>query len=355
MPLPNIARQMADAIKVERQAHMAQEVVFVGGLGGCGKTMLTPIIGSLERVEIQKYNYVIEHVCTLHYLGRIADDVASALIQLQVDLDLYNMMMSREVNFRFSDLSSVFKNPGVWRYLRRLFQAGDEKVPERIRQQRPILHITMHDLLQRASTLQMALQKKVRFIHLVRHPLYMIKQLYVNFDTLLDIKDEREFSIWVQYREHRLPWFVKGWEEKYLAASKMDKAVYLLERHWDDCDWVYRAFSEEQKRQILTIPFERFVLEPWPYMKQIETLLGTSMTSSTYRQMKRQKVPRKKLADGVNLPIYMKYGWEHPQRESDEREELGVRREFARKHASQEAMDVLDRLSSDYENRWGAL
>lgn len=340
---------------IVRQNQMLESVVFVGGLGGCGKTMLTPIIGSLARVEIQKYNYVIEHICTLHYLGRVGDDVATALIRLQVDLDIYNMMMSREVNFRFKDLSSIFKNPGLWRYIRRLFQDGDEKIPERIKTERPILHITMHDLLQRAGTLLMALREKVRFIHLVRHPLYMIKQLYINFDTVLDVKNEREFSIWMQYKQYRLPWFSWGWEEKYLEANKMDKVIYLLERHWKDGERIYHAFTEEQKRQILTIPFEQYVLTPGSYMKQIEQLLGTSMTPATYRQMKKQKVPRRKLADGVNLPIYKRYGWERSQRATDEQKELEIRREFARQQASREAMEVLDRLSSDYQKRWRVL
>ncbi|OGQ05098.1 MAG: hypothetical protein A3F82_02290 [Deltaproteobacteria bacterium RIFCSPLOWO2_12_FULL_44_12] len=351
MPLPDIGRQIAEEIKIGRQARMAQEVVFVGGLGGCGKTMLTPIIGSLERVEIQKYNYVIEHVCTLHSLDRIDDDVATTLIQMQVDLDIYNMMMSRETNFRFQDLSSIFKNPGTWRYLRRLFQAGDDAIPDRIQSERPILHITMHDLMQRAGILFLALHDQVRFINLVRHPLYMVKQWYVNFDTLFDAKSSREFSIWYEYRGENLPWFVREWEEKYIAASKMDKMIWLLARHLEHCDRVYHSIPHHQTSQILTIPFEHFVLDPWPYMKQIEKLLGVHMTRRTYKEMKRQKVPRKMIAEGIDLPIYRKYGWE-PPKTLTEIEEMNRRREFVAKEASHQAMETLDRLCQEYERQY---
>lgn len=355
MPLPDIPSDFSENLKIVRQSRIAQNVVFVGGLGACGKTMLTPIVGSLERVEIQKYNYAIEHICTLHYLGRMNDDVATTLIQIQADLDIYNMMMSRETNFRFKDLSSIFKNPGTGRYICRLFQSGDENVPERIEKQKPILHITMHDLMQRAGTLLMALNESVKFINLVRHPLYMIKQWYVYCDALLDKTNDREFSIWYQYQGRSIPWFAFGWEEKYLSSNKMDKVIYLIENHLKHCEGVYNSLSERQKSQILTLSFEKFVLDPFPHMQQIEQLLGTHMTPLTYKEMKKQKVPRKRIADGISRPIYKKYGWKPSQKEVDERQELRIRREFAMQHASREAMEVLDRLSLNYEKRWNIL
>ena len=105
----------------------------------------------------------------------------------------------------------------------------------------------------------------------------------------------------------------------------------------------------------MTIPFEKFVLDPLPYMKQTEQLLQTHMTPLTHKDMKRQNVPRNKISEGVSLPIYKKYGWVPPKKNSDEKRELEVRREFAIQHASREAMDVLDRLCQDYEKRWDIL
>ena len=171
------------------------------------------------------------------------------------------------------------------------------------------------------------------------------------FDTLFDAKSSREFSIWYEYRGENLPWFVREWEEKYIAASKMDKMIWLLARHLEHCDRVYHSIPHHQTSQILTIPFEHFVLDPWPYMKQIEKLLGVHMTRRTYKEMKRQKVPRKMIAEGIDLPIYRKYGWE-PPKTLTEIEEMNRRREFVAKEASHQAMETLDRLCQEYERQY---
>lgn len=339
--------------QVIRKIRLAEKVVFVGGLGGCGKTMLTPIIGSFDRVEIQKYDYTIEHVCTLHYLGKISDDVASTMIRLQVDLDLYNMMMSRETNFRWKDLSSVFTNPGKWRYIWRLFLNGDENVIPRIEKEKPILNITMHDLVQRIPTLWMALEERASFIVMVRHPLYMIKQWMVNAEQFFGREvNPRDFNIHYQYGAYSLNWFVHGWEEKYLGTNNnMDRVIYLLESHIKNCNRVMVSLSESQRGGVLLIPFEIFVLNPYPYLDQVQTLLGSKTTPLTYKELKKQSVPRKMIADGIGIPVYKKYGWE-PSNSNDEREEFNQRREFARRYASKEGMDILDRLCTEYETNY---
>ena len=54
------------------------------------------------------------------------------MIRFLIDLKVYNTMMSRDVNFRPSDLSSVFNNVDPNKYLKRLFRkyraTGDVKV-----------------------------------------------------------------------------------------------------------------------------------------------------------------------------------------------------------------------------------
>lgn len=336
-----------DRVKIVREPHILEKVVFVGGHPGCGKTMLTPIIGSFDRVEIQKFNYTIEHMCSLHLVGKMESDATSTMIRMLTDLDIYNMMMSRETNFRFKDLSSIFKNPGTWRYIRRLFAAGDEKTVERIKKERPILQITTHNLLAISPPLFEALGDRLRIIELVRHPLYMIKQWHVYVD--LYGSDARDFTIWVDYKGQAVPFFAQGWEEKYVKSNSMDKVIYSIEHLMKLQEHVIQSLSESKKSQILVIPFEGFVLNPWPYLEKIEALLSTHITRRTLRELKRQKVPRKKIADGIGLSIYKKYGWRPSKKGTSEGEELSIRRDFAQKHASKEAMSVLDNLCAKYE------
>ena len=342
-----VERGADSAVKIVREPRLVEQVVFAGGLPGCGKTMLTPIVGSLARVELQKFNEPLEHVCGLRLLGAIPADVATMQIRMLTDLDLYKQMMAREVNLRPTDLTSIFRNPGTLRYLRRLVQPGDAEVVGRIRRERPILHLTMHNALAISPPLFEALGEAVRIVEVVRHPLYMIKQwrLYVErYGT-----DARDFTLWFDCRGTAVPFFARGWEERFVQSGPMDRAIYAIEHLLGMGQAVLQRLPDHQQAQVLTVPFEPFVLDPWPWLRRMETFLGTRVTPATRRELKRQKVPRARIAAGVARKIYKQYGWEPANGGADERGELESRRAFVAKEASAEALRVMDRVCQVYE------
>ena len=338
------------APRIVRAPDLGHRVLFIGGHPGNGKTMMTPIISSLERMEIQRYNYVLEYLCSLWQLGRMESDVASAMIRMLTDLDIYNLMMSREVNFRYSDLSSVFQNPNGWRYVRRLFGAGDAAAMERIPTEQPILQLTLHYLLPFAQPLFEALGDRAHVLQLTRHPLYMIKQwhAYVHRHG----HDVRDFTIWFDHEGQAVPFFARGWEEQFVRASRMDKAIYAIAHLFRMTRETLERLTEAERARVLIVPFEPFVLDPWPWLTRIEALVGTRVTPATRRELKRQRIPRRRIADGRATAIYRSYGWQPADRSTDERGELATRRAFAATEASPEAMDVLDRLSTEYEDEY---
>jgi len=343
---------MDQSRKIVRDIALAQNIVFAGGLPACGKSLLTAVLGSLERVEIQKYNYMIEHICSLYFLDKISEDVAIAMIRMQTDIDLYNMMMAREANFRYKDLSSIFKNPRPWRYIRRLFTPGGEEVVERIQKERPIHHVLTHHLMIHSVPIAKALEDRFSLVELVRHPLYVIKQwhLYIEHYTT----DPRDFDVWYDYKGSPLPFFAKGWEDLYVRSNPMDRSIYSIERYNHFAKASFEKLSNEQKSRVIVVPFEKFVKDPWPYLGRIEELLGTHKTPSTLRELKKQNVPRKMVADGIGRSIYRACGWEPSEKGATERAELEKRRKYAAQHASAEAMKVLDQICEEYEQKWQA-
>ena len=127
------------ANKVVRKDNLAKNIIIVDGLPGCGKTLFSSIISSLDRVEILSYAFEIEFICRLYYLGKMKEDASIAMVNNLIDQKLYNLMMGRDVNFRFSDLSSVFNYPKPLKYFKRIFQEGDLVVPDRIEKTKPII------------------------------------------------------------------------------------------------------------------------------------------------------------------------------------------------------------------------
>ena len=67
--------------------------------------------------------------------------------------------------------------------------------------------------------------------------------------------------------------------------------------------------------------------------------------------MKKQKVPRKRVSEGIPLSIYKRCGWEPPDKSLSENQELEKRRQFVvDSGVSKNALNILDQLSEDYEN-----
>tara|TARA_B100000029_G_C17604722_1_gene967029 strand:- start:96 stop:1145 length:1050 start_codon:yes stop_codon:yes gene_type:complete len=340
-----------NSAKIIRKGYLAEKIIIVDGQPGCGKTMLSPIISSMDRVELISYAFEIEFICRLFYLNKIEKDAAVSMVRMLTDHKLYQTMMSRETNFRYSDISSVFKDPNPWRYFKRIFQEGDISVPEKIKKNKPILNLTTHDLLNMSLPIFEGLSDRVVFIEVIRHPLYMLIQQTLNFERLLS--NPRDIQVYIEHKGHEVPYFAYNWEEIFSSANSVERAIYAMQNYLQLKEKIKRELEERFLNKVITIPFEKFVLEPSSYINLIESSIGTVSTDKTVKIMKKQKVPRKKISDGIPLNIYKRCGWEPPDKSLTEKEELNKRREFAiHNNAGGKALEILDKISSLYESKY---
>lgn len=334
-----------------RHTHIAENIVFTDGISGTGKSMMASIVSSYSRVELVKYEHIYGYLSVLDSMKKIDRDAAIFLMRMYADISLFNSMISRDTNFRLSDLSGVFENPNAFRYLRRLFYKDGNAVLERIRRLNPTLHIMTHHILCVADLAFYAFDNRLRVIEIVRHPLYLLGHWHSYINRYGN--DPREFNIWLDYQGQALPWFSRGWEELYLGSCAMDKVIYAIQWLTQKIDGSMTMFSEIQKKQILFIPFEHFVVNPQPFLKTIGEFLGSDMTSETHRMLRKQKCPRKLAAKGVLREAYKRYGWKEPDKAATENGMLEQKLAFAERTATKEALTVLDTLCKDYEKRYG--
>jgi len=333
--------------RTTRKAQLAPKILIVDGLPGCGKTMLSRIVGALDRVEKLTYSYETEMMCQLWSLGKIDDETAKTMVRTFTDMKLYNMMMGREVNFRVKDLSSAFMDGKPWRYIQRLFGPGDETVPDKVLAEKPILHLTTHHLLGIGRPLFDALGDRLLLIDVVRHPLYMVKQQALNMERL--IADVRYFFMHYEYQSQEIPFWAKGWEDIFLRSNDIERAVYSILYVGKQSQENKETFPVEWRENILTIPFENFVVSPSSYMDEITEKLGTRLTPLTVKTMRKQNVPRKMFADGIALPIYKRCGWQKPRIGADESQEFADRRNWVVQQVTPEVLHAFDEFCKEYE------
>ncbi len=335
---------------ISRKKKLANKVVFVDGLPGCGKTLFSPIVAAMDRVELLSYAYEIEHYCALYFLDKLPMDAAQAQVRLMTDLQLYDNVMGRRVNFRPSDLSSAFQDHDPSRYLKRLFQEGDSATVPIIEREQPILNLTTHQLLGFSEPIWEALGERCVFVEILRHPLYMIRQQLLNVENLYG--SEKSFDVCYLHKNIEVPFFAKGWEDEYLKYKGVDNVICYLDHLSKRTKQIKEKVRKKYNATIITIPFEEFVLDPFKKIQEIADSLESKVTESTKTAMRKQNVPREKVAQGIDIPVYKRCGWVPAITNGNERDELIIRRDEVVKKASPELIPILDRLCKEYEDEY---
>ena len=345
---------MNNNIEVCRDENLLEKVVLVDGQAGCGKTMLTSLISSFNRVEIFNYAPEIENICILEHLDKISEDASETMIKVQMDLCLYETMMSRRINFRYNDLSSAFNSSKFFKYFKRLFDKGDEIIPSRLKKEKPILNYAVHNLLSYSKPLFRALDNKFLIIELIRHPLYMIIQNTINYINI-GAKNglARQFRINLKNNSKQFPYQFHENGDLYNDLTPCERAIFDIDFFTKRTKIFKDKLSIKESKNVLTIPFEHFVLSPNLYIESILSTLGTTQTPQTKKLLKKHKVPRKKISDGLSLNVYKRFGWAPPIENFTEKDELNKRRNFVIKEGVKDYyLNLLDQHCIEYENKF---
>jgi hypothetical protein len=335
--------------KFLRDKNIAQKIILLDGISGTGKTMFSPLLSSYEHVQNPRFEYMIEYLSLSHHFGKITDDAANSLLNLLADTKCYDGIISRDVNFRPSDLSGVWSNGNLWKYFLQLFCHDGEQAYTKLKKNNPALLFVTHQLLTCYNTLLQAFGDRLRVVEMVRHPVYLVEHWLTYIDLFGN--SQRDLSIWIEYEGKTLPWLATGWESRFNSSNQYDKVIYLL-------DYLFSPIFEfadknNEGKTLFFVPFEKFVLYPDDYLKDLEDFLGLKASSKVFGHLKKQKVPRKSINEGPKKSIYMRYGISKEKSNIENSIDYDLRTENIKSRTSKDAFTVLENLSRRYEAQFG--
>ena len=102
--------------------NLLKELIIVDGYSGNGKQLISKFLQTFNRVEKMEVDHIFSEIGCLNYFNLMDHQAALALINLKAETKLLNIILSREINFRFKDQSSIFKSSKLLQYIRRLFR-----------------------------------------------------------------------------------------------------------------------------------------------------------------------------------------------------------------------------------------
>ena len=338
-------------INLHRKNTLLEKVILVDGQPGNGKSMLSVLLSSMQNIEHTRYSYLLEHICSLHYMQLIDNNVADVLIKLDLDNLIYDLIMGRNLNFRYKDLTSIFNSTKKIENFKRLFTEGDDSVPKIIKNKKPILNLIVHNFMQTGLPLFEAYKNKVFLIDLVRHPLYMVVQQHLYKLDHYEADDQsRNFTIDILKNGKQVPYWNYKNDLYDINSSPIEQVIsdiYSLTKSQED---FRKKNSVLFAKQIITIPFEKFVFSPNNYLEEIQSKFEISPSKTLPKLMKLHKLPRKKLSDGIDKDIYRRCGWKPPQSDLSEFQELELRKKYVINfNPSTKYMNLLEELCTSYE------
>ena len=337
-----------DLFKPERPLNLAKKIVIVDGMIGGGKNLLSYIVSSLPNVEMWVHRTQIEQICALYHMEHISLDAAKTLINTWLEEEILNQNMSRNINFKPSDISSVFCDPKPLRYFKRLFKSPSQ-AKENVENEMPTLNLMTHVNTSYAKPLFDALGERLTFIRVSRHPMTVnMLKLNEKWTDRWGIDDRHSYILYKTLDKFskpiHLPFYVKNIEKTYLSANPIDRSILLFDQWIRNGDNFIDNIKKSTAANIIEIPYENFVFHPEEYIKKIASTLEVTPDNTTNKMMRRQRVPRSFLNDGPKKKFKFKIGFENANKNLSLSENFAEGRAYAAETASLEALPYLTNL-----------
>lgn len=278
--------------KLARNNNLIKEFVLCDGVGSSGKGMLSHIISSFERVEIQRNDYVFDYIPKVYALNKISEDAAISILKTEADSFLYNNMLSRGINFRPTDSSSVFTNGGKLKYFKRLSQNEGTDAIKRLKKEKPIFSNAPHEALGNCDLFFKAFGNKIKFIYILRNPIEIIYD-WINrgFGKRIG-HDPREFQLSFNYRGKPVPIFAQTFYKEYTKLNETDRNIRMIDfLHRNNLN-SYLKLNTKFKKNVKIILFDDLVTNTNTIVKTLERFLKTKKTTETKNILKQENCPR---------------------------------------------------------------
>lgn len=276
-------------VKFGLQENIANNLLFIDGLTRSGKSVFTSLIGTFERCEQIRFFNLIEQILPALQTKSIDADYARSLLRLQFNEFVYDMMLSRNANFRRGDQTSIYNHPDSRLYEQRLTQPDGDGIVFSLRNKQIIFPILTHDLMVSIDLL-LQLDLDFKMIEIYRHPIDLINSQFNRGWGRRYGYDPRSFTLTVTSRGNLYPWYAIGHEDLWESFTELERVVWMTVT-------LLQKSIENQKslltnKNVLTIKFDNLLAHPNIVIKEISAFLETPETSATYLAFKTTNIPR---------------------------------------------------------------
>lgn len=271
-------------------------VIFIDGLIGGGKTLVSNLIGSIKDVEWWSHQSRFEQICTLDYNKKIKEDEASNLLVKFYNELYYDSLILRHSNYRKQDVTSIYNHPRLKEILKRI-KYSDNYAKKKVKKSKLILPFMTHFNTLSSATLFRSFGNKLVYVYLTRNPynVYTLNHL-ANWTDVWKKKRNR-FGALTYYDKsnfQNIPAFIYSHKKEYLKINKYEKAILIL-KYFCDYDQNLKKMMNLRKKyksKIILIPYEKLTINPIKYLNMLTKSLNKKIDKVLIKSLKDNKLPR---------------------------------------------------------------
>lgn len=264
-------------MEFKREQSLLNKLIIVDGTGKCGKSLLLNIISCFNGVEKPEYNSFIEYIALAYQYNKIDHDIAIAILQTEMDTELYNNMIGRYINTRLTDDTSLYKYHSPAKYLQRSLEEGGSIIHKKVLTEKPINICWTHDLISKSDIIFEAYGDKLEWLFLNRNPVDIIYEWNIQQYSQRMAQDATEMQYNVKYNNTTVPEIAVGWEDEFLTINPTERTVKMIHTYFK------RNLGTLQKKQAQSnlhiINFEDLVTDPYREIEKLKSIIGNQIQS----------------------------------------------------------------------------
>jgi len=284
---------MAKGMKVQcvPRALMVKKILLLEGFTRAGKFLLGKVCDGFDRCEHFQYVPLIEQLPPLMRLGFIQKDAGIALMRLVLDESAYSMRIGRNLNLRFSDSSSLFKNPKADEYLERCFAPDGKPVVDDLRTSPRHSVFIGHELMANMDIVFDAFPS-MRVLSLQRHPVDLVYSWWKRKMGRRETSDPLLFNPYFKAGTTLLPWFAIASRREYARLSPLERVIASIDHLASVSRARYLALPARLRRRILFLTHEGLIEDPWEAIARIQPFLDVKAGKDMPAILAREKCGR---------------------------------------------------------------
>lgn len=273
--------------KLFKQSYF-NNVVIVTGVHCSGKSMVSPIVCSLKRVEHVRKILTVDQIMHLAFLKKIDKLTAAYLVKQLLDKNFYEQLIGRNSNFRPEDETSILAAKNSSKLFSRIFIKRGPDIIKKYIKKKTIFCMDTHDGIM-LFDIWKNINKNFKFINIYRNPIDTVASWYKHGMGKTEKILINELLMF-KFKNKAFPLYHIENFEKYNQLSEIDRIINMV---------LYCMSSEYKNYKIyknikncLFIEFEDFAVNTIKNLEKISRFLKTEESTATKLIIKKENCPR---------------------------------------------------------------